>query len=151
MVTEMQLFALSRLLRCGRMLDNLSTGLTLMGALIGTCHVLFAPFNPWITGFGTTLLVMGLLQKYWAVRASFDADLLQRLADSPQPLTDATRALDQALGALALQSEAKAGRAWGERIRGARGLLHRQATLLAAQVVLILAFSLAAPWLVNVG
>ncbi|MFK3797429.1 hypothetical protein [Pseudomonas sp. NPDC088444] len=122
-----------------------------MGALISTCHGLLAPFNPWISGFGTALLIMGLLQKYWAIRVSFDAHLMQRLADHPQPLTDKTKALDHALTALALQPEEKAGRPWDKRIGNTLRLLRRQVTLLAAQIVLTLSFSLAIPWLVTVA
>ncbi|MFJ3483813.1 hypothetical protein ACIPL1_10590 [Pseudomonas sp. NPDC090202] len=151
MVTDMELHVLASLLRRGKSLDELSTGLALVGTLIAAGHGLLVAVSPWIAAFGVALLIMGLLQKYWAIRVAFDADLLQRLADSPQALADNTEALDHALATLALQPADKAGRPWNLRLRGALALLYRQAALLAAQIVLTLGFVLASPWLLNAG
>lgn len=151
MATDMQLHAVASLLRRGRSLDQLSTGLSLFGVALGLSPWWLATFNPWLLCFGATLLVVGLLEKYWALRVAFDADLFQRVADDPQPLAERTQALDLALSALGLQPAARAGRPWPERTRGALGLLRRQALLLAVQVLLTLGFILASPWLAFAG
>ncbi|MNN90028.1 hypothetical protein D3C81_2079220 [compost metagenome] len=85
------------------------------------------------------------------MRVAFDADLFQRLARSAADLGERTQALDQALTALNLQSAERAGRPWNQRIAGALKLLRRQASLVAAQVLLTLVFILAGPWLAVAG
>ena len=151
MATDMQLHAVASLLRRGRSLDQLSTGLSLLGVGLGLSPWWLATFSPWLLVLGIVLLVLGLLEKYWALRVAFDADLFQRVADDPQPLAQRTQALDQALHALGLQPAERAGRPWNERSRGALGLLRRQAWLLAIQVLLTLGFILASPWLAFAG
>ncbi|OPG74718.1 hypothetical protein B1218_36810, partial [Pseudomonas ogarae] len=59
--------------------------------------------------------------------------------------------LDQALTSLGLQPAERAGRLWTERRHGALLLLRRQSRLLAIQVVLVLGFILASPWLAFSG
>lgn len=151
MATDMQLHAVASLLRRGRSLDQLSTGLSLLGVGLGLSPWWLATFSPWPLVLGSALLVLGLQEKYWALRVAFDADLFQRVADDPQPLAQRTQALDQALHALGLQPAERAGRPWNERSRGALGLLRRQAWLLAIQVLLTLGFILASPWLAFAG
>jgi hypothetical protein len=93
------------------------------------------------------LLVLGLWQKYWALRVGFDADLFRHLADRAEDLPQRTQDLDQALTALGMQPAERGGRPWSERITGALKLLRRQALLVVAQVLLTLFFILASPWL----
>jgi hypothetical protein len=151
MASDMELHAMACLLRSGRTLDGLSTGLALVGALIGLAHGLLPSINPWFGGLGAALLMIGVIQKYWAFRVAFDADLLQYVAGAAQPLADSTQALDAALAALGLVPACKTGRPWRERLRGAADLLYWQAALLAVQIILTLGFIVASPWLINAG
>lgn len=151
MSTEMQLHCVASLLRRGRSLDHLSTGLTLLGVLLGLGPWWLATFNPWPLAVGCALLILGAVQKYWALRVAFDADLFQRLADNPSALDENTQALDHALAALGLQAAERGGRAWPERSRGALALLRRQALVLAAQLLLTLGCLLASPWWITAG
>ncbi|PSS59245.1 hypothetical protein [Pseudomonas sp. BBP2017] len=151
MTTEMQLYCVASLLRRGRSLDQLSTGLTLLGVLLGLGPWWLATFNPWPLALGCALLILGAVQKYWALRVAFDADLFQRLADTPSTLDDKTQALDHALASLGLQAAEHGGRAWPERSRGALALLRRQALMLAAQLLLTLGCLLASPWWTTAG
>lgn len=151
MATEMQLYCVASLLRRGRSLDQLSTGLALLGVLLGLCPWWLATFNPWALAAGCGLLMLGAVQKYWALRVAFDADLFQRLADHPSALDDNTQALDQALASLGLQAAERGGRPWPERSRGALALLRRQALALAAQLLLALGCLLASPWWTTAG
>lgn len=151
MSSEMQLFSVASLLRRGRALDQLSTGLTLLGALYGLAQYLLASVTLGGLIVSLALLLLGLVEKYLALRVAFDADLFQRVADSPTSLEHSTQALDQALGALGLQPAEKGGRPWDQRSRGALGLLRRQALLLAAQVLTLLSLILASPWLTFAG
>lgn len=146
MVTDMELHALASLLRRGRSLDQLSTGLALLGVLLGLGPWWFPGLSPWTVVLGALLLILGVLQKYWALRVAFDADLFQRVADSALPLSQSASTLDQALAALGLQPAAQGGRPWNERRDGALKLLRRQAMLLAAQALLTLGTILASPW-----
>ncbi|WP_025131582.1 hypothetical protein [Pseudomonas sp. PH1b] len=151
MSTEMQLHSVASLLRQGRALDQLSTGLTLLGALYGLGQYLLASVTLGGMLVSLALVLLGLVEKYLALRVAFDADLFQRVADAPAALEHSTQALDQALGALGLLPLERAGRPWNERSRGALGLLRRQALLLAAQVLVLLSLILASPWLTFAG
>ncbi|QTH13673.1 hypothetical protein [Pseudomonas corrugata] len=151
MSSDMQLHAVASLLRRGHSLDQFSTGLTLLAALLGLGQWLVGSVDPWLLLFSITLFSLGVLQKYWALRVAFDADLFQRVADGIQPLAERTQALDQALSTLGLQPAERAGRPWSERSHGALRLLRRQSLLLAAQIVLTLGFILASPWLAFTG
>ena len=150
-MSDLHLHTVASLLRRGHCLDQFSTGLTLLAALLGLGQWLLGNVNPWLLLFSGVLFSLGVLQKYWALRVAFDADLFQRMADDQQPLAERTQALDQALNTLGLQPVERAGRPWTERSLGALRLLRRQSLLLAAQVVWTLGFILASPWLAFSG
>ncbi|AKA83555.1 hypothetical protein VO64_3009 [Pseudomonas synxantha] len=135
------------LLRSGRSLDQLSTGLTLLGVLFGLAQLLLASISTICLLLALWMIVLGLLQKYWALRVALDADLFALLARD----TARTPDLDQALQTLGLQSPKRAGRPWSERRRGALKLLRKQAWLLGAQALLTLGVILASPWLPFAG
>ncbi|KAF1012595.1 MAG: hypothetical protein GAK32_00008 [Pseudomonas fluorescens] len=143
MPADMQLQVVASLLRRGRSLDQLSTGLTLLGVLFGLAQLLMISISTLCLLLSLWMILLGLLQKYWALRVAFDADLFALLARDPQRAPE----LDQALQNLGLQSAKRTGRPWAERQRGALKLLRKQAYLLAAQVVLTVAVILASPWL----
>ncbi|WP_085722996.1 hypothetical protein [Pseudomonas sp. R37(2017)] len=151
MSIDMQLQAAASLLRCGGSLDRLSNGFTLLGALLGLSQYVVATPGSWPLVCSSGLLLLGLWQKYWALRVAFDADLFQRLAQSPADLGERTQALDQTLTALHLLPAERAGRPWSQRVAGALMLLRRQALLVAAQVLLTLVFIIAGPWLAVAG
>ncbi|NAN51315.1 hypothetical protein EX349_08930 [Pseudomonas protegens] len=151
MSTEMQLYSVASLLRRGRALDQLSTGLTLLGALYGLGQYLLTSVTLGGLLVSLALVLLGVVEKYLALRVAFDADLFQRVADAPTTLEHSTQALDQALSALGLQPAQRGGRPWDQRSRGALGLLRRQALLLAAQVLVILSVILVSPWLTFAG
>ncbi|PRA49362.1 MULTISPECIES: hypothetical protein [Pseudomonas] len=137
MTSDMKLQATASLLRRGASLDHLSTGLTLLGAALGLSQYLLASLGGWAVTGSIALLLLGLLQKYWALRVAFDAELFHCVANLEQPLDQRGESLDQALIALGLQSAARGGRPWSERIRGALNLLRRQALLMALQVLVV--------------
>jgi len=143
MPADMELQVVASLLRRGRSLDQLSTGLTLLGVLFGLVQLLTPSITPICLILSLWMIVLGLLQKYWALRVAFDADLFTLMARD----TDRTPELDQAMQSLGLQSAKRAGRPWTERRRGALKLLRKQAYLLGGQVLLTVAVILASPWL----
>lgn len=151
MSTEMQLYSVASLLRRGRALDQLSTGLTLLGALYSLGQYLLTSVTLGGLLVSLALVLLGLVEKYLALRVAFDADLFQRVADAPTTLEHSTQALDQALSALGLQPAQRGGRPWDQRSRGALGLLRRQALLVAAQVLVILSVILVSSWLTFAG
>lgn len=143
MASDMQLQATASLLRRGASLDHLSTGLTLLGAAFGMSHYLFSGLGGWVVTGSIALLLLGLLQKYWALRVAFDAELFHCVANLEQPLAQRSESLDQALVALGLQPAARGGRPWSERIRGALNLLRRQALMVLLQVLVVVGLILA--------
>ncbi|POA57740.1 MULTISPECIES: hypothetical protein [unclassified Pseudomonas] len=151
LTTDMQLYSVASLLRRGQALDQLSTGLTLLGGLYGLGQYLLASVTLAGLLLSLALVALGVVEKYLALRVAFDADLFQRVADAPTSLEHSTRALDQALSALGLQPAERGGRPWHERSQGALGLLRRQALLLATQVLVLLSVILISPWLAFAG
>lgn len=151
MVTDLSLEVVASLLRRGRALDQLSTGITLLGLLFGLVQLLLATINTLGLMLSAWMVLLGLLQKYWALRVAFDADLFQRMANETEQLTQRTQAMDRALQSLSLQKADRPARSWAERSRGALKLLRRQVQLLAVQVLPPLAVILASPWLPFTG
>jgi len=151
MPVDMELQVVASLLRRGRSLDQLSTGMTVLGGLFGLLQLLL--ITPMALGLllSAWLIVVGLLQKYWALRVAFDADLFDAVAQDTDAVPHRTVELDQALQSLGLQPANRAGRPWAERQRGALKLLRNQAVLLVAQVLPTLAVILASPWLSFAG
>ena len=147
MPADMELQVVASLLRRGRSLDQLSTGLTLLGVLFGLAQLLLASISPICLLLSLWMIILGLAQKYWALRVAFDADLFALLACD----TTRTPDLDLALQTLGLQAPKRAGRPWAERRRGALKLLRKQAWLLGAQALLTLVVILASPWLPFAG
>lgn len=151
MATEMQLQLVASLLRRGRMLDQLSTGLTLLALVLGLAPLISSPVNPGSALLCGLLVLLGLAQKYWAVRVALDAELFAQLAGQPEELAERTRQLDTALQNLGLQPLNSPERPWADRCRGALRLLRLQVAWLAAQILLALAAVLAMPWLSLAG
>ncbi len=151
MATDLSLEVVASLLRRGRALDQLSTGITLLGLLFGLVQLLLATISPLCLILSAWMVLLGLLQKYWALRVAFDADLFQRMANETEQLTQCTQAMDRALQSLNLQKTDRPARSWAERSRGALKLLRRQVQLLAVQVLPPLAVILASPWLPFTG
>lgn len=151
MASEMQLALVAGLLRRGRSLDLLSGAVTLLALACGLAPLLGAP--PSLAGglLCGLLVMLGLAQKYWAVRVALDAELFSRLATDPERLPQRSEQLDRALVDLGLQRQAAAGRDWHQRCRGALRLLRLQAAWLVAQLLLALATLLAMPWLSLAG
>lgn len=151
MATDMQLQLVAGLLRRGRLLDQLSTGLTLLALALGLAPLLSGQVNPANAVFCGLLVLLGLAQKYWAVRVALDGELFAQLAGQPEQLAEHTRQLDAALHSLGLQPANPVELSWVERCRGALRLLRLQVTWLAAQILLALAAVLAMPWLSLAG
>ena len=151
MASEMQLALIAGLLRRGRGLDLLSNALTLLALAYGLAPLLGAPPSA-ASGILCGLLVMlGLAQKYWAIRVALDAELFARLANDVSRLAVHTTELDQALQSLGLQAATAQPRDWQKRSRGALKLLRLQSAWLVAQLLLALATILATPWLSLAG
>jgi len=151
MAAEMHLQLLASLLRRGRSLDGLSSGLTLLALLLGLAPLLGATAQPLSTVLCASLVTLGLIEKYWALRVALDAELLQRLATTPELLPGRTAELDQALARLGLQAPEMAARPWEQRSRGALRLLRLQALWLLAQLLLAGLIILGLPWLSITG
>lgn len=147
MPAEMELQLVATLLRQGRSLDRLSSGLSLLALGLGLAIALLEMPSPCTAAFAASIVLLGLAQKYWAVRVAFDAELFALLAVDASRLEQRTQALDQALANLGLQPANNAGRPWSERGRGALRLLRIQSLLLAAQVLLALGAPVIIAWL----
>lgn len=120
------------LLRQGRLLDGCSSALLLLGAAFGLAQLLGAEQDSWLAAICLGLVLAGLVQKYWALRVAFDAELFDRIDRL------ALDELDAALRSLGLLADGKGGRALGERCQGALRLLRNQALLLGLQTLLLL-------------
>jgi hypothetical protein len=129
------------LLEQGRRLDGLSRLLTAGAAILLLLLAFFAEQMP--PGPSTLLaaalaliILFGLAELYLAFRVGFDATLFRQLAADPTPT--GLEALDASLAELGLRPAAVGARPIGDRIRGARKLLRRQALCLALQLATII-------------
>lgn len=147
MSLEMQLHVVASLLRRGRALDNLSTGVTLLGLALGLSQLWINTVSPLLLILVAAIVLIGLIEKYYAFRVAFDADLFQNIANDANQLNDRTVDLDHALTALGLLPVDKQARSWAVRSQGALKMLRQQVLFLALELVLMLGAILIFPWL----
>lgn len=114
-----QILVTARLLEAAGKIDILSTGLTLLAA----AAMLFGAFEI----AGVVAIVLGVVAKLYSVRIAFDARLLSDVALDQLTTED----LDAAF-------PAKAGRAWSDRLRGAKRLVVVLAATTIAQCIAII-------------
>lgn len=146
MASEMSLLLIASLLRRGRQIDQLSTGLTLLGLAGGLLPLLIGRGNLLMALPCVLLILFGLVQKYWAIRVALDAELFATLAADPTQRQARLAELDAALVELHLQPATQAARPWDARILGAWRLLRLQALWLGIQLFLALIMILVVPW-----
>ncbi|MFV3304969.1 hypothetical protein ACNFBT_06785 [Pseudomonas sp. NY15181] len=127
------LILVASLLRRGSSLNGLSSALTVLALALGFYGVLMASASLAFSLSMALLVLLGLAQKFYAMRVALDADLFQAMANAGDALPERTKQLDDALTTYAGVPAEKAGRPWAERSRGALALLRRQALLCAAQ------------------
>jgi hypothetical protein len=147
MSLEMQLHVVASLLRRGRALDNLSTGVMLLGLALGLSQLWINTVSPLLLILVAAIVLIGLIEKYYAFRVAFDADLFQNIANDANQLNDRTVDLDHALTTLGLLPVDKQTRSWAVRSQGALKLLRQQVLFLALELVLMLGAILIFPWL----
>lgn len=135
MSNEMRLKIIASLLRRGQILDIFATGLTLLGILLGLGQMFIASPQPLPSTVAASLFILGVAQKYYALRVAFDADLFESMARHSEQIPERTVALDAALIALSVLPEDKAGRSWALRCQGALKLLRLQLAYLCLQLL----------------
>ena len=120
-------------LRQGRLLDRLAMGLALLGLLLTLAPAwgFATPLAYWL--LGGLLLLIGCVEKYWALRVALDADLFQHIRQL------SLSGLDQALTEQQLLPSNKASRSLNDRCRGAYRLLRWQLLCVLLQACLLLA------------
>jgi len=91
---------------------------------------------------GLAVAAAGAVQVYLALRIEFDRQIFGALAGAGEP-GEAVKGYDQAMRALKMMPEHKAGRALADRVRGLRSLVRSAGWLFALQ----LALSLAVAWM----
>lgn len=134
---QADLLLVAALLRRGRSLDHCSSALSLVAVLFGLSPRLGTTPSLTLAVLCALLLLIGLAEKYWALRVALDAELFQCMAEAGDQLDSQTHALDQALQNLGLQNAQQAGRNWSLRSQGALGLLRKQALCLLLQIVIV--------------
>lgn len=147
MPSEVELKIVAALLRRGRALDLLSQALTLLALTFGLAQLLTGAIVALYSVLVAAVVVAGLWQLYWALRVGLDAELFELMAADAGRLAERTQALDRALVRLHFQPDERTGRSWPERQQGALRLLRYQASLIAAQVLMLLVGILIFPWL----
>lgn len=124
-------------LRQGRALDRVSRGFSLLGAG-GILAATYASAPLWVSAPVLLVLLFGLVQSYFALRAGFDADIFGHLAGNAFSTTN----FDGAMKRLGLFAQDRPSRPMSERARGAMTLVRRQAIFLALQVLCLLSLPL---------
>lgn len=134
------------ILRRGKLLDHCSSVLTVIALLAGLSPLLGIDMPPGMTVAWITISVMGLAEKYWAMRVMVDAELFSWLGRHADHVNQHTHELDEALAALGLKSRTARSRDWTDRGKGAMSLLYRQLSCLLVQSLLILILTLCLSW-----
>ncbi|MBD9634065.1 hypothetical protein [Pseudomonas sp. PDM19] len=138
MSVDPALILVASLLRRGSSLNGLSSALTVLALALGFYGVLMASATLAFSLSMALLVLLGLVQKFYAMRVALDADLFEAMANAGEALAEKTRQLDDALATYVGVSADKTGRPWSERSRGALALLRRQVQLCAAQWLIAL-------------
>jgi hypothetical protein len=125
--------ALAGLLRAVRVVAAWGFALTCIAALVlGVALPMLSMTST--MGFGAVTL-LGVLERYFALRLVFDADLFEALARGS---IDTLPALDAALLRLGLRRAPDAPRSLEERIHGTRALMQRHGIVVACQSAMFL-------------
>lgn len=141
----MTLSVTARLLRQGARVDAFSCGLSLLAFAAGWFAL---GLGEWLRlSIVLAVIVLGLAQRYFALRVAFDAELFAALEHDPKLDAKRMREFDQAMQSLELLPPDKGGRPWVERCRGALKLLNRQISIAVLQLVVALAGIIAAAWI----
>ncbi|TXL72072.1 hypothetical protein FHP25_26975 [Vineibacter terrae] len=127
----------AHLLSQGATVHRLSAALTVASVLALPSLALLHPRPLPALATATLAVVIGLAELWLALRVAFDARIFEQLARGEAGGSMTTASFDGAMGALGLMPADKAGRPVAARVRGAMGLLRRQATMAVAQLVVI--------------
>lgn len=142
------------LLRQGAELDRFSVKLTLLALLLLIVQP-WLDFALWQVVCLMTCILLGLLQKYYALRVSFDVELFSNLAGEltqmsqsetdidEKALTHALVRLDLALAEQGLIKRPAKTRTLAQRFEGAKRLLTRQMIYLFGQLAMMLGLIIA--------
>lgn len=147
MPTSGSLYLCAVLLRRGRLLDLLSTALSLIALVLGLAPLLGFPTSATQAMFYAAVITFGMLEKYLAARVEVDAELFIHMSQHIEQLTERTAELDQALEDLGLQQSTATPRTWADRSKGALRLLRNQGLCLIVQCTLVLLAIVSLPWL----
>lgn len=116
-------------------LDTLSTGFTLLG-VAGIGIALWHPAGWMVSIVLASVVLLGLVAKWMAVRVHFDAAVFEALACAVRKPDFCTDHLDRALRGVGMLPADKEGRDWDSRCRGALQLMRRLGLLAALQGLL---------------
>lgn len=127
------LFVLTSWLRQAKVIDKLSSLFT-----IGATVLLFIPNNPLVLGLAISVFLVGLAEKYIALRVGFDNELFKQLMRyEASSLSEAIALMDEGLTQLSLiKANQHQHRSLASRQQGALNLFKKQCGLCALQLVL---------------
>jgi hypothetical protein len=113
---------------CAGALSLLLTGMALLAWLLSPLAL-----APWGRAAALAVMVLGVVERYLALRVGFDARLFDGLEKGS---VASLAALDQALGQLGLRSASAVPRSLHDRVQGARRLVRCHLAVVAVQLVL---------------
>lgn len=126
-----QALVAARFLRAAERSDWFSIALTLLA--------LFAIVTGSVMLIASIVAALGLIARYYALRISFDARLLEDITSDNLATAD----LDTALSTIGFVKPEKTGRAWPDRCRGAKRLVLFYELTVAAQVACVIVAAVA--------
>lgn len=142
------------LLKRGKALNQLSLWMTFFGVLLMVMGNYLSLDNGQLIGW-FIIVITGLIQQYYALRVSLDADLfscvaasIQRCVDSEQPnsLELSLQALDSQLTTLGLKKPSQTGQTLDARFEGAMRLLKGQLFCTLIQAILLVTLLACIGW-----
>lgn len=137
-VKQVSLFVLVSLLKQARKIDNTSFLITI--AACGVFISMLFIVNKIIFTISLVIILLGIVEKYYAFRVSFDKDLFSHLMTcQDEGLTDALKQLDTALLSLKLvKNNGNQTRSLESRQQGILMLLKKQLICCLVQIMLLM-------------
>lgn len=148
MIEQTKLSVLASLLKRGREVNVLSLSLTLLSLLLLMLnHYLL--FSNWQLVLLSSIVVIGVIEQYYAIRVALDADLFDYLClslsgipstEQPEVVDQSLQTLDNQLVSLRLIKSEQTHRPLPTRFQGAMALLKVQLVCVVLQVALLVVF-----------
>lgn len=131
---QTNLFTIAFLLAKGKIIDRFSTVLTTI-FLITSLLLVYTDTNKLFSLISLAIFLIGVIEKYYAIRTQLDSELFSFLSKHPAQLSENLQQLDNTLSSLGLLKKTHSAPPLITRQHGAMRLLKKQACYCLVQIL----------------